>query len=471
MAVFSEQIPMFRLLLLVYSFLYTLVLVLYLPPALWIRSRKGKQTALKPRIEAPVLPPKQDHFVRIWIQAVSVGEVNAIRPIVAALRESPSTEVVISTTTPTGQAQALTAFGQQCPVFYFPLDAAWICRRFLKACNPDLILLAETELWPNFMATAAERSIPILLVNGRFSDRSSRRYQRFRWFFGPLVSLLDHACMQSKVDKQRMLQLGLPEAKASWVGNLKFDHTRPPSTEKSEVKQLIRSTLLANPESMLWVCGSTKPGEEEQIAAVFAKLHASHPTLKLLIAPRHPHRAEEVEAILKSHGIVCTLRSRLAGPSGSSPDAVVLDTIGELAHLYEIADLVFIGGSLVPQGGQNPIEAAVWGKPILFGPDMSNFREIAGSFVESYAALQVTSPADLAARLDALIADAHAREWLGRNARKVILQNQGAVQRTLDILRPYLTSARPAAKPTQDVSQTTGESREIVESTYKDDQE
>jgi len=315
--------------------------------------------------------------------------------------------------------------------------------RFLQRIDPDLVILTETEIWPNFVAAGADLGIPTILVNGRISDRSFGRYKRLRFFFRPLIERISHFCMQSKLDKQRIEEIGAPPDRVNWVGNLKFDYHLDLTTEKEQLNLVLKKALTIKGDEKIWLCGSTKPGEEEILLAIFARLRKQHQNLKMLIAPRHPQRGSEILDLAAGLSQRCLLRSGLNGGSEESArsDILILDSIGELAHVYGIADLVFMGGSLVPTGGQNVIEAAAFGKPIIFGPHMENFRDIAKAFTDSYAALQVESAAELETKLSDLIDDSHAREWLGRNARKVIRDNQGALDRTLQLLKQYLPDA------------------------------
>lgn len=436
---------MFRIFLYCYSFLYALGMILYLPVLLVQGATSGKRTVLSPRLG---FDPSFRNLrgagskTRIWVHAVSVGEINAISPVIKRLLHS-NHDLVISTTTLTGRQLADERFRNQAQVIYFPLDLASICSRYLRRIKPQAVIVAETELWPNFIFAAHRLGIPLIIVNGRVSDNSFNNYRRWRAFFAPLLERVSHFCMQTRVDKERVTDIGAPEERVNWVGNLKYDYTLSTPPDKEALRNVLGKLLAPESEPIL-LCGSTKPGEEELLIPVFCKLREEFPDLKLLLAPRHPHRGTEVEALLKSAGLVCGLRSQLdLAASPARPfDALVLDSVGELAHLYSLADVVFVGGSLVPTGGQNIIEPAAFGKPILFGPHMSNFREIAKSFTEAYAALQVASADELYLRLKDLLSDRHAREWLGRNARKVIRTNQGAIDRTIEILHQYLPDRR-----------------------------
>ncbi|MEJ2079301.1 MAG: 3-deoxy-D-manno-octulosonic acid transferase [Acidobacteriota bacterium] len=432
-----------RLLLNVYSLIYAAGLVLYSGVVTVRRLTGGRRSPLLPRLGLSTIPARaavERDGPCVWIHAVSVGELNAMRPLIRALSALPRVSLLLSTTTSTGQALAQRDFSEQATIFYFPLDLRRICRRYLRRLKPTLVVLAETELWPNFLTASQLENVPVVLVNGRLSDTSFRRYHRFNRFFHPVIQSVSHFCMQTKEDKQRILELGAEPERVNWVGNLKFDYHQTSSPEQVRLNEALSRILRRQEGDLLLVCGSTKPGEEEQLARVGASLRAAGFSLKLIVAPRHPHRGAEVTELMGGAGFATVRRSTIDIGSQRLPaaEAVVLDSIGELAGLYEIADLVFIGGSLVPEGGQNIIEPAAFGRPILFGPHMDNFREIAAVFTSNYGALQVGSAEELEARLSDLLKDSHAREWLGRNARKVIRDNQGAVDRTLEILKAYL---------------------------------
>ena len=433
----------YRLLLICYSLVYSAGLLLYSGLVTLRRMTGGRRSPVLARLGLPSSIPARDpgdERPRVWIHAVSVGELNAVRPVIRAMLERSDRTLCISTTTSTGQELARRDFGDRATVFYFPCDLRLVCRRYLQRLRPSLVVLAETELWPSFLAEAARADIPVVLINGRLSDTSFRRYLRFAPLFRPSVQSIAHFCMQTKADKHRVLSLGADPDRVNWIGNLKFDYRHHMPPELSRLNERLRTLLCPGPDDLLLICGSTKPGEEEQLAQVVSRLARDGHNLKLIVAPRHPHRGAEVVQILDRAGFETRLRSRLdlERTSLQRVDALVLDSIGELAGVYEIADLVFVGGSLVAEGGQNVIEPAAFAKPILFGPHMDNFREIAAAFTSNYAALQVQSAAELEARLADLMGDAHARAWLGRNARKVIRDNQGALSRTLEVLESFL---------------------------------
>jgi len=433
---------MFQVLLKTYSLIYIVLGSVYSGLNLF---SAGHRSVIASRLRLP--PP--DFFARktgsgrrIWIHAVSVGEVNAVRPLADSLIRA-GYDLLLSTTTKTGQDLAGKIFRGRARVFYFPVDIQILCRKWLRAVDPEVVLLVETEIWPNFITAARRLSIPLVLVNGRISDASFKNYRRFSFFFRPLLAGFIRFCMQSNRDKLRALELGADPARVNWVGNLKYDIEIRPSAEKEAITEKIGRLLKPDSDSMLWLCGSTKPGEEELLLRVYANLLREAGNLSLLIAPRHPERADEICKLAVDFGLTCHKRSALDdSPAALQPPRIlVLDTIGELAYLYRLADVVFMGGSLVAQGGQNPLEPAAVSRPILFGPHMENFREIAESLVSRYAALQVASPEELGQRILALVKDESARTWLGRNARKVIRENRGAVKQTREIIEEILDSS------------------------------
>lgn len=441
---------MFRLLMGVYSLLYTVGVLVYLPFLLYRRIVEGKRAHLLQRAGRGTGAFPGAGFLsnpspaRLWIHAVSVGEVNAIKPLVDALTLS-TTQLWISTTTEAGQTLARKLFESKAKIFYFPLDWKWVCRRYLRKIRPAAVLLAETEIWPGFIMAASSLGVPVILVNGRISDRSFRRYRRITFFLPKVLGRVDSLCMQSRQDKERILRLGAPAGRVRVVGNLKYDYRLMEDPEKTRLIATLSTLLKPNPDDLLWLCGSTREGEEELVLDAFAALRSDFPGLKLLLAPRHPHRSDLIAQQIQGRRLSCIRRSHLNGhgaasaqQDGDRPDVLLLDTIGELSYLYQLADVVFMGGSLVRWGGHNIIEAAYFGKPILFGPHMQNFREISSAFLESYAALQVQSAGELVTKVRELLKDPAARNWLGRNARKVVRDNQGAVQRTLQVVFSYL---------------------------------
>ena len=434
-----------RIWMTLYSLTYTLLLIPWLLLALYRYLAEGKRVNLRQRVTVPQAFQELSSAAqesRIWIHAVSVGEVNSVRPLVDALN-LPCSQLFISTTTDTGQTLARQLFRDRARVFFFPLDWGWLCRRYLRAIRPSVVLIAETELWPGFITSAEVLGIPIAIVNGRISDRSFHRYRRVRRALQPILDRVERFCMQSNQDKKRMLELGAQKGRVHWIGNLKYDYDLPPAEEKLAAVSLARRLLQRSPEDPIWVCGSTREGEEELLLETYVQLRQDFPQLRLLMAPRHLRRSEVIEGLLQEHALPYAKRSDFDQLSQEELlrqecDVLILDSIGELPFFYELGEVIFVGGSLVATGGHNIIEAAYFGRPVLVGPHMENFREIADTFLGAYGALQVQDPGQLAEKIRDLLRDTKAREWLGRNARKVIRDNQGAVQRTLEIVEQYL---------------------------------
>lgn len=375
---------------------------------------------------------------RLWVHAVSVGEVNSIRPLIDALNLE-SSQLCISTTTETGQRLARRLFRDRARIFYFPLDWPWLCRKYLRSLNPAAVLVVETEIWPGFIVAAHGLGVPMVLINGRISDRSYGRYLRFGRPLRPFLRRLDRLCMQSSQDRDRIVELGSVAARTCSVGNLKYDYTLDTDPGQAALTRRIRSLFGADP---IWVCGSTREGEEEQLLDAYHEIKGEFPNLRLVLAPRHPRRSVEITGLLRRRGLSHLRRSSLngfqeAGPTGH-PEVLVLDTIGELAHVYQLAEVVFVGGSLVTWGGHNIIEAAHFGKPILVGPHMQNFRDMARTFLEGDAALQVRDSGELVLRLRELLGNGAARRGLGDSARRILRENRGAVGRTARIVGEYL---------------------------------
>ena len=425
----------------VYTLAYTLGLILWLPFRLFRYLRGHRPVPFRKRMTVPPgLSSPPSARSRLWVHAVSVGEVNSIRPLTDALNLE-SSQLLISTTTETGQRLARRLFRGRARVFYFPLDWPWLCRRYLRSLKPAAVLVVETEIWPGFIVAAHELGVPVALVNGRISDRSFARYRRLRRPLRPFLRQLDRLCMQSHRDRDRIVELGSVAGRTCSVGNLKYDYTLDPDSGPAVVTRRIRSLFGTDP---IWVCGSTREGEEEQLLDAFQAIRGEFPHLRMVLAPRHPRRSARISDLLRRRRITHLKRSGLNGfrnpGSSDRPEVLVLDTIGELAHIYGVAQVVFVGGSLVAWGGHNIIEAAHFGKPILVGPHMHNFRDVARTFLQGGAALQVRDSGELARRLSELLGNAAARRGLGRNARRILRDNRGAVGRTARIVGEYLGS-------------------------------
>ncbi len=407
-----------------------LVTLAYLPAFLLRKVwRGGAPLALGARFGFVPLAPGPARF---WVHAVSVGEVMAAVPLVAALRRRwPEVEVVLSTVTATGAQVARARLGQVATPFVFPLDFAGATRRAVRRVAPRCFVALETELWPNLLRALAAAGVPAVVANGRISDRSFRRYRRVRRLFRRVLDQVALFAMQSEEDARRVIALGARPERVVVTGNLKMEAPRG----EAGVERLWRR-LLHLGEAPVWVAGSTHRGEEAAVLDAFLALRREAGGLRLILAPRHPERVEEVEALARARGLVAARRSRLTGDAPH--DLILLDTIGELAALYGVADVIFVGGSLVPVGGHNVIEPALHARPVVFGPHMHNFRDAAALLLGARAAVQVPDAAALVPALRALLADPAARRRLGEAAWQAVAGHQGACERTLEALERVL---------------------------------
>jgi 3-deoxy-D-manno-octulosonic-acid transferase len=312
-----------------------------------------------------------------------------------------------------------------------------IVHEALAAVSPRLILLTETEIWPNFLHACAASKIPIVMINGRISSRSFRRYRLVQPFFRRVLQCIDLFCMQSAADAERILALGASPERVRVVGNLKFDVT-PPADASSRAEQWRRELKIESGQPVV-VAGSTHAGEEEALIRAFMRLRQEFPNLLLILAPRHPDRLAGVEALIAGNGLTAVRRSQLASTRDGATQIVLLDTIGELPALYAVGSVAFVGGSLIPRGGHNLLEPALHGRPVLFGPHMENFAEASAFFVERGAALQVKDTEKLAEQLAGLLRDPAARDRMGRAALEALVAHRGACERTVALLEQYVS--------------------------------
>lgn len=386
------------------------------------------------------LPAKRQGAKPLWIHAVSVGEVLAAKPLIRSLRSRyPSLPLMVSTVTVTGQNLAEKEFGSNASVLYFPFDWDFCVRRFLVRISPLAVILLETELWPNFLKNCSEVRIPVFLFNGRISDQSIGRYRRIRWVTSRMLRALDRIGAQTDEDKRRLIELGASEERITVTGNLKYDLTAPPIDPGDELLRMIRARLALSSSTPVVVVGSSMKGEETIFLGAFREARFSVPDARLILAPRHPERFDEVAGLLASSGLAFCRRSQIGSADQVRGEVMLLDTIGELHRVYSLATVAVIGGSFLPYGGHNPLEPASLGKAIIFGPEMRNFREIARLFVEVKAARQCAAES-LSAALIELLTDEQARSRLGRGALAELRKNHGATENTLRILRSRLAS-------------------------------
>ena len=422
----------------IYSALLAAGLLVSLPYWLLQRLRHGKYRAgLGERLgripERLVMRPAQPV---IWIHAVSVGEVLAISGLVAELTERFSQHrVVVSTTTDTGQKLARNRFGAE-NVFYFPLDFAFAIRPYLRWLQPELVVIAETEFWPNFLRLTHASGARIAIVNARISDRSWPGYRRFRRLLTRVLQKVDRFLAQTKEDAHRLEEIGAPTERVCVAGNLKFDVPAPASPP---VVASLRAAFQQATTGPVIVCGSTVDGEEPILLQAFMSILASHPHAVMILAPRHPERFAEVAGLLEKLGIRCWRRSLWSGDPIVG-GVLLIDRIGELAALYSLADVAFVGGSLVPRGGHNIIEPALQGVAIVVGTHTENFRDIVSLF-QSRNAIRVVDPADLPLAFMELISNRAERVALGRRAAETLQAQMGATQRTMQALESLLARA------------------------------
>lgn len=377
----------------------------------------------------------------IWVHAVSVGEMRAASILAPFLRKTfPSHTLIFSSVTHTGNKVARTIATGDEAVFYLPFDISFIVDRVVKTLRPEIFLCLETELWPNLIFSLHKFGTKLILVNGRISNRSYARYKKAKFFISPILNSFSLILMQSEQDAVRILTLGAPKEKVFVTGNLKFDL---PILDFENKRQEIRQKLNLNEQDILLVAGSTHKGEEKEIIGCFMRLKKEYNNLKLLIAPRHIERASEIEGILAMHGLKHTRISHInTNPEPRTTNheyTFLLDTIGDLRNMYSAADIVFVGGSLVRKGGQNPIEPASLAKPIIFGKFTFNFQDVVKTFLENAAAIQVENKEELYSAIRFLLDNPKERKKLGVNARDTITKNSGSSQRTIGlILNPSL---------------------------------
>jgi 3-deoxy-D-manno-octulosonic-acid transferase len=378
----------------------------------------------------------------IWVHAVSVGEVLAARPLADELRTRyPGLRLFVSTTTVAGQQLARRQLAQADAVFYFPIDFAWVVRRVLDRVRPRLLVLMEGEIWPNILREARRRGVRTAIVNGRVSARSFPRYRLLASLMRRVLGDVDAFCMQSDEGARRIALMGADPARVTVTGSLKFDAVHLPAPAAHGRPRVLRFFPVAASRPVL-VAGSTMRGEERPVLQAFRRIKSTQPQALLILAPRHTDRFTEVIHIARGEGFATARRTELAIDSEPRADVVVLDTIGELAHVYQLATVAFVGGSLVSTGGHNILEPAVYGRPVVFGPSMSNFAEIAELFLARGAAVQVRSEHELEETLIALVSDSVRRASLGAAARALVDANRGATDRTLDVVTRLLP--RPA---------------------------
>jgi 3-deoxy-D-manno-octulosonic-acid transferase len=436
-----------------YSLLYCIALFFLFPVHYLKRPKQLRKRWVKEKFGFinPFLSPLAKGGIKggiIWVHAVSVGEVMASLPLLKRLREKYSSKkIILSTITDTGQKVGKERAPEGTSIVYLPFDIPFILRAVLKRFKPELLITIETELWPNIFKLFKEQGIPVILLNGRISDRSCRGYKKISFFMKRVLSHVDLFCMQSELDAKRIRSLGVNSKRVKVLGNFKFD-TKPPSEIPEWAKRISGPVLIA---------GSTHEGEEELISSIYCELKKDFPDLNLIIAPRHPERFGVVENLLKSKGIFFIKRSTI-GIQESAPSplkgedrsegehttcsslpsgtVILLDTVGELSAVYGTSDIAIVGKSFKGHGGQNPLEPAYWGKPIICGPHMENFPFIR-DFYDQGAAIEVNEEG-LYSSLRELLFSPEKVRTMGEKSKEIYMKNTGAVEKAMEVLIQYI---------------------------------
>lgn len=374
----------------------------------------------------------------IWIHAVSVGETKAVTPVVKSLKQrNPGVKILFSTVTSTGNATAAKDLsGLIDALIYFPLDLSWAIKRVARAFSPAAFVVVEKEIWPNIFLEMKRANVPVIILNGTISGRSHGRFLRFSFFFKEVFGCVSLFSARTEDDRKKAIEAGVREGNARTAGNIKFDLS-PPSALPNYL-DTIKEALRVSPSDAVMVAGSTHPGEEEKVVSAFKAISKEHPNARLIIAPRHPERFPEVEALLKRSGLEFTKRSK-----GGGAKIVLLDTIGELMPVYSFSTIAFVGGSLVPGiGGHNLLEPAYYGKPVLWGPHLTTYASMAELLEGNGGGFTVRDENDLAEKANALLSDKVNRERAGTAARKVVEANRGAALKSVEAIEWFMKRSK-----------------------------
>jgi 3-deoxy-D-manno-octulosonic-acid transferase len=435
-----------------YSLYSLATLLLFLaasPYFLYQAVRHGKYAGSLPeRLGFLPVSLNLDREPSIWLHAVSVGEALTARAIAGDLKARyPHLRLFVSTTTMTGQRVAAQSFPMADGVFFFPIDLGVIVRRVLDIVRPQLFVMMETEIWPNLLRECRARGVKTIVINGRISTRSFPRYRLVKPLFRRVLSLVDRFCVQGEETAGRLRELGAPPDRLTITGSLKFDALQAPAAAgatRGGADRVLRYLNVADGRAVV-VAGSTMPGEHEIVLRAFERIRTLARNPLLILAPRKPEHFAEAASLARQSGFRTALRSELAIDEHVKADVVVLDTIGELAQVYQAATVVFVGGSLVPVGGHNILEPAVYGKPIVFGAHMQNFAEIADTFLAGHAAVRVASGRELEDALIALLSQPERRTAFGERARALVETNRGSRERSLAAIEALLPPPAAAA--------------------------
>ncbi len=426
----------------IYNLAFSIFALGYLPFFLLkLRQAENPKQLLRERSGRPA-PHWHERFGRgqvIWIHAVSVGEVMAARHFIERFRESaPDYQIFLTTVTPTGQRIAKTMESDRITTGYFPFDFSWAMRAFFECARPQALLLMETEIWPNLLTEAARAGVPVGILNARLSERSAKRYGRFAKLFRPLFNKLAFVLAQSEQDAARFLKAGVPSGRVHVLGNMKIDNTTLAADETQLCRELRAQWSIAQ-NDLVWIAGSTHPGEEKTAVEILRALRPEFPLLKLIVAPRHIERSAALAKWIRGRGLTVRMSSSKAG---GVADVLIVDQLGILKNLYAMADLVFVGGSLARRGGQNPIEPAVFRRAILHGPHIFNFEPIYRALSAEGGAIAVRDAGQLRYAVSRLLHSEEERRLLGARAWSVVYGLQGATERHLEWVLGFLSPAQ-----------------------------
>ena len=421
--------------LFLYHLIWTCLVILCLPLFFFTKRRRILERLGR---SLPADPPKTES---IWIHALSVGEVLSALPLVKAVRlQYPEKDIVFTVTTEQGKEIARKELqGKVKTLLTMPLDFWWSIHRVVNFIRPSLLILVETDIWPGLIGYLKKRGTKTVLINGRISPRTFRSYRRFRFVARRMFNAMDSCMMQSELDRDRLLQIGVEEEKVKTVGNIKFDRDWVPMGE--EEHESLLNALNLESQNEIWVAGSTHQGEEDIILDVFGRLRRFFPFLRLIIAPRRVERAEDINRLAADKGFKAVLKTQIP-MKGEPYEVLILDTIGELERIYGIAKISFVGGSLTPIGGHNLLEPASFGRPVLFGPHTHNFVLMSQLLIEAGGGRRVRDGEDLFETVKALLSDPEQSNRMGRKAKAFVETSRGALGRVMENVKACLYETR-----------------------------
>ncbi|MFC1467596.1 3-deoxy-D-manno-octulosonic acid transferase [Verrucomicrobiota bacterium] len=420
---------------LIYNLIFPLVFLCMLPFFLMRMYRRGGyRDGFEQRfgVYSAEIKAKLEAHNYIWVHSVSVGEILVAFSFMDEYRKAhPNMRFVLTTNTSTAHKMARERLDERDVLLYFPIDLPWIVARVLKMIDPLKLVLVECELWPNLLRMADKRGVPLCLINGRMSDNSFKGYKRIGFLTRPILELFRTVCVQSEMDAGRYRELGVGSANLHQLGSAKFDVAKVPEGATDKGRAVLRQLGVADDAPVL-LGGSTWPGEEALLIDVYQALREKHPDLFLVLVPRHFERASELMPLFEEKGVRCVRRSQLADDSVATPDLLFVDTTGEIMNFYANADIVFVGKSFEPNhGGQNPIEPAACGKPVLVGPNMENFPSVMDDMLRGGALVQLSAPDELLPEIARLLDDEEARKIQGQKAEQLVLSKLGVMTETV----------------------------------------